>query len=76
MPKWLSGCAERKAVLRILIRMSNYHTEIPLAATGENTHTVSKTTGALLATSKEMGLKVNAEKLSIYSSHNIKTGNK
>jgi hypothetical protein len=31
--------------------------EIPLAATGENKHTVKKTTGALLATSKEMGLK-------------------
>lgn len=50
--------------------------EIPLAATGENIHTVKKTTEALLATSKEMGLKVNAKKLSIHSSHNIKTGNK
>jgi hypothetical protein len=50
--------------------------EIPLAATGENIRTVKKTTEALLATTKETGLKVNATKLSIYSSHNIKTGNK
>jgi len=53
-----------------------YHTEFPLAATVENIHTVKKTTEALLATSKETGLKVNAEKLSIYSSHNVTTGNK
>ena len=53
-----------------------YYTEIPLAATGENIHTVKKTTEALLAISKETGLKVNAKKLRIYSSHNITTGNK
>jgi hypothetical protein len=36
--------------------------EISLAATGENILTAQKTTEALLVTSKEIGLKVHAEK--------------